>query len=386
MADIQPFRIDIPQTQLDDLAARLDAARWPSEAVENDWSRGVPVGYLRGLVEYWRSGYDWREQERRLNTFPQYVTEIDGQRIHFLHVLSPEPDALPLVLTHGWPGSIAEFLDVIGPLTDPVAHGGRAEDAFHLVIPSIPGFGFSGPVHGPGWTGTRVAAAWAELMSRLGYERYGAQGGDVGAGISPALARLVPDRVVGVHVNAATVGFMPFGPVDQDELATMSEVERSRVERIAQFMSDQFGYAQIQSTRPQTLSYGLTDSPVGQLAWIVEKFAEWTDVAHPLPEQAVDRDHLLTNVMIYWLTGTAGSSANIYWEGAHDPAGWAPVPSSGVPTGVAVFGQDIAIRRYAEPNHHITHWTDFDDGGHFAAMETPDELVGDVRAFFATVR
>lgn len=193
MTDMQPFRIDIPQTELDDLDARLDAVRWPSEVVEDDWNRGVPVGYLRGLVEYWRSGYDWRVQEQRLNTFPQRVTKIDGQRVHFLHVRSPETDALPLVLTHGWPGSVAEFLDVIGPLTDPVAHGGRAQDAFHLVIPSIPGFGFSGPVQGPGWTEGRVAAVWADLMSRLGYERYGAQGGDVGAGISPALARLVPE-------------------------------------------------------------------------------------------------------------------------------------------------------------------------------------------------
>lgn len=386
MADIQPFRIDVPQDALDDLTARLDAVRWPTEVVAGDWRRGVPVGYLRELVDHWRAGFDWRAQEQHLNAFPQFVTEIDGQRIHFLHVRSPEPDALPLVLTHGWPGSVAEFRDVIGPLTDPVAHGGRAEDAFHVVVPSIPGFGFSGPVAGPGWTEYRVATAWAELMHRLGYGRYGAQGGDVGAGVSPALGAVAPDRVVGVHVNAATIGFMPLGPVDDDELATMTDVERARVDRIGRFMADQFGYAQIQSTRPQTLSYGLTDSPVGQLAWIVEKFAEWTDEAHPLPEQAVDRDHLLTNVMIYWLTATAGSSANIYWEGAHDPAAWAPAPPSGVPTGVAVFGQDIAIRRYAEAGHHVTHWSDFATGGHFAAMETPDLLVDDVRAFFATVR
>jgi pimeloyl-ACP methyl ester carboxylesterase len=384
--DIQPFRIDVPQEALDELMSRLAATRWPTEVVEDDWTRGVPVGYLRALVEYWRSGFDWRVQERALNAFPQFTTEIDGQRVHFLHVRSAEPDALPLVLTHGWPGSVAEFRDVIGPLVDPVSHGGRPEDAFHVVAPSIPGFGFSAPLAGPGWTEDRVGSAWVELMSRLGYERYGAQGGDLGSGISPALGRHAPDRVVGVHVNAATVGFMPFGPVDEDELTAMTDVERGRVARIERFMGDQFGYAQIQSTRPQTLSYGLTDSPVGQLAWIVEKFAEWTDADHPLPEQAVERDHLLTDVMIYWLTATAGSSANVYWEGAHDPAGWTPVPSSGVPTGVAVFGQDISIRRYAEAGHHITHWSDFTVGGHFAAMETPDLLVGDVRAFFATVR
>lgn len=386
MNDIHPFRIDVPTTDLDDLRARLAATRWPTELVAGDWSRGVPVGYLRDLATYWQSGYDWYAQQERLNSFPQFTTEIDGQNIHFLHVRSAEPEALPLVLTHGWPGSFVEFLQIVAPLTDPVGHGGRAADAFHLVIPSVPGFGFSGPLHEPGWTETRVAATWAELMRRLGYERYGAQGGDLGAGISPDLARIAPDHVVGVHVNAATVGFMPLGPVDDAELTSMTDVERDRVGRIAAFMQDQFGYAQIQGTRPQTLSYALTDSPVGQLAWIAEKFAEWTDSAHPLPDQAVDRDHLLTNVMIYWLTGTAGSAANIYWEGMHDSAGWTPKVRSGVPTGVANFSQDVAIRRYAEPEHHIVHWSDHPTGGHFAAMETPDLLVDDIRTFFGALR
>jgi pimeloyl-ACP methyl ester carboxylesterase len=383
---IRRYRIEVAQAELEDLQARLAAVRWPSEVVPRDWTRGVPVDYLRGLVEYWRHDFDWRAQEARLNGFDQFTTEIDGQDIHFLHVRSPELDALPLVLTHGWPGSIAEFLEVIGPLTDPVAHGGNAADAFHLVIPSLPGFGFSGPVQGPGWTEARIATAWVELMARLGYTRYGAQGGDLGAGISPDVGRAAPDRVVGVHVNAATVGFIPWGEVDEAELATMTDTERDRVARLGHFMADQFGYAQLQSTRPQTLSYGLTDSPVGQLAWIVEKFAEWTDLAKPLPDQAVDRDHMLTNVMIYWLTGTAGSSANIYWEGAHDPTAWTPKPPSGVPTGVAAFGNDVAIRRYGEQNHNIVHWSDFPTGGHFAAMETPDLLVNDIRAFFSDLR
>jgi epoxide hydrolase len=287
-----------------------------------------------------------------------------------------------LLLTHGWPGSIVEFLDVIGPLTDPAAHGGDPADAFHLVIPSIPGFGLSGPTREPGWTERRVASAFAELMRRLGYERYGAQGGDLGAGISPDLGRVDAEHVVAVHVNAATVGFMPFPPLPEAELAELTDAEKARVERIAAFMSEEFGYAQIQSTRPQTLAYGLTDAPVGQLAWIVEKFQGWTHGAE-VPEDAVDRDQLLTNVMLYWLTRTAGSSANSYYEGAH--AGQWPQPST-TPTGVGVFAEDIAIRRYAEHANNIVHWTEFDRGGHFAAMEAPDLLVGDVRAFFRRFR
>jgi epoxide hydrolase len=314
--EIRLFRIDIPQADLDDLQDRLARTRWPDELPEVGWSRGVPLDYIKELAEYWREGYDWRKWEAKLNEYPQFTTTIDGQNIHFLHVRSPEPDALPLILTHGWPGSIVEFLDIIGPLTDPRAHGGDPADAFHVVAPSIPGFGFSGPTREAGWTELRVAEAWAELMRRLGYERYGAQGGDVGAGVSPSLGRVAPDKVVGVHVNAATVGFMPFPPLEETELDELSDFEKARVHRIGQFMGDMFGYAQIQSTRPQTLAYGLTDSPVGQLAWIVEKFKEWTHPRAGLPEDSVDRDHMLTNVMLYWLTGTAGSSARIYYEGA----------------------------------------------------------------------
>lgn len=385
-SEIRPFRIDVPQADLEDLRERLARTRFPGELPGVGWSRGVPLGYLRGLAEYWRDGYDWREWEARLNAFPQFATEIDGQNVHFLHVRSPEPGALPLILTHGWPGSVVEFLDVIGPLADPRSHGGDPADAFHLVIPSLPGFGFSGPTREPGWTEGRIARAWAELMARLGYERYGAQGGDVGAGVSPDLGRVAPDRVVGVHVNAATVGFMPFPPLEEDELAGLTDLERARVERIGRFMTEQFGYAQIQSTRPRTLAYGLTDSPVGQLAWIVEKFKEWTDPEKELPEDAVGRDHVLTNAMLYWLTGTAGSSANLYYEGAHDPGAWAPKEPSPVPTGVAAFAGDVAVRRYAEQANNVVHWSDFDAGGHFAAMEAPDLLVGDVRTFFRGLR
>lgn len=382
--EVRPFQIDVPQSRIDDLRSRLFQVRWPDELPGTDWSRGVPVGYLRKLAAYWRDGFDWRVQEARLNAFPQFTTTIDGQNVHFLHVRSPESDALPLILTHGWPGSIVEFLDVIGPLTDPRAHGGDPADAFSVVVPSIPGFGFSGPTTAPGWTEERVAAAWKELMARLGYERYGAQGGDVGAGISPALGRIDAEHVVGVHVNAATIGFMPFPPLDDDEMAQLTEVERERVERIGNYMAEMYGYNLIQSTRPQTLAYGLADSPVGQLAWIVEKFKEWTHGAE-VPEDAVDRDRMLANVMIYWLTNTAGSSANLYYEGAHSGS-WGSGEPSPVPTGVAVFAEDVAIRRYAEQANNIVHWSDFDRGGHFAAMEVPELLVGDMREFFRRVR
>jgi pimeloyl-ACP methyl ester carboxylesterase len=384
-AEVRPFRIEIPQAALDDLKERLARTRWPRPLPGPAWDRGVPVDYAQRLAAYWTDGYDWRQHEARLNAHPQFTTGIDGQTIHFLHVRSPEADALPLILTHGWPGSVAEFLRVIGPLADPRAHGGDPADAFHLVIPSLPGFGFSVPVDEPGWNVDRIAGAWAELMRRLDYERYGAQGGDLGAIVSPALGRLAPDKVVGVHVNAASVGFIPLGPVDEADLAAFTEVEKQRLERIQRFTTDQWGYNALQSTRPQTIAYALADSPAGQLAWIVEKFREWTDPARELPEDAVDRDHLLTNLSLYWLTNTGGSSADVYYENSHTGT-WAPPQRSPVPTGVADFGQDVAIRRFAERANTIVHWTDFDRGGHFAAMETPDLLVDDVRAFFRPLR
>ncbi|MCX4747995.1 epoxide hydrolase [Kitasatospora sp. NBC_01287] len=381
---ITPFRIDIPQADLDDLHVRLTAARWPAELPGVGWSRGVPLGYLKELVEYWRTSYDWRGHEAELNGIPQFTTEIDGQNVHFLHVRSPEPDAMPLIITHGWPGSVVEFLDVIGPLTDPVAHGGDAADAFHLVIPSLPGFGFSGPTRETGWNTGRVAAAWAELMSRLGYQRYGAQGGDLGAFVAPELGRVATERVVGVHVNAATFGFIPFGEVAQEDKAAFTEAERARLARLKNYLDDGGGYFQIQATRPQTVAYALHDSPVGQLAWIVEKFKEWTFPSAELPETAVDRDRLLTNVMLYWLTGTAGSAAQMYYENMHSGT-WHSSPAT-TPTGVAVFAEDVAIRRYAETGNNITHWSEFDRGGHFAALEAPDLLIADVRTFFRLLR
>jgi pimeloyl-ACP methyl ester carboxylesterase len=380
--DIRPYRVEIPQADLDDLRDRMGRTRWPVALPGAEWSRGVPVDYLKGLVAYWVDGYDWRAQEAALNGYPQFVTEIDGQTIHFLHVRSPEPDATPLVLSHGWPGSVVEFLDVIGPLTDPRSHGGDPADAFHVVVPSIPGFAFSGPTAETGWDSNRTARAYAELMRRLGYERYGAQGGDYGAFIAPDLGRVDAKHVIGVHVNAATFGFIPYGEVSEEELAGMTDGEKVRVARLGNYMAEMNGYFQQQATRPQTLSYGLADSPVGQLAWIVEKFKEWTD-GDGLPEDAVSRDHMLTNVMLYWLTNTGGTSANLYYESMH--AGSWPVPSQ-VPTGVANFAQDVALRSYAEQGHNIVHWSEFDRGGHFAAMEAPDLFVGDVRTFFGSLR
>ena len=381
--EIRTFRIEIPQADLDDLNDRLARTRFPDELPGVGWSRGVPVDYLAELAEHWRDGYDWRKWEARLNELPQFATEIDGQNVHFLHVRSPEAQAFPLILSHGWPGSVVEFLDVIGPLTDPGAYGGDPDDAFHLVIPSLPGFGFSGPTTEPGWDSHRIAAAFAELMGRLGYGRYGAQGGDFGAFVSPDLGRVDGDRVAGVHVNAATLGFIPFGGVDEATLAEFTDAEKARFERLNRFLGDGNGYFQIQATRPQTLAYGLTDSPVGQLAWVVEKFKEWTYPSEELPEGAIDRDKMLTNVMIYWLTQTGASSAHLYYESMHS-GNW-PTPTA-VPTGVAVFAEDVAIRRYAEQGNNIVHWSEFDRGGHFAAMEAPDLLVGDVRAFFRGLR
>ena len=383
--EIRPFRIDIPQARLDDLHTRLDLTRWPDELPGAGWEYGASLPYLRELADHWRGAYDWRKHEAALNEIPQFVTEIDGAQVHFLHVRSPEPDAVPLILTHGWPGSIVEFLGLIGPLSDPRAHGGDPGNAFHLVIPAIPGFGFSGPTRDRGWNVGRTARAWAELMRRLGYERYGAQGGDLGALISPALGRVAPESVIGVHVNAASVGFIPLGPVAEDVQAELTDRERQSLAAIGRFTSDGFGYNVLQSTRPQTLAYGLTDSPVGQLAWIMEKFKEWTHSSAELPEDAVDRDTLLTNVMLYWLTGTAGSAARMYYENGHS-GDWFPVTRSEVPTAVANFGEDVAIRRWTEETNTVVRWTEFDRGGHFAALEVPELLTGDIREFFGSLR
>ncbi|MFB8765251.1 epoxide hydrolase family protein [Nocardiopsis alba] len=384
---VSPFLIDIPERHVADLRRRLGDTRWPVSAPREGWNDGVPLDYLKELVDYWRTEYDWRAAEARLNARPQFTTEIDGVRTHFLHVRSPEPDALPLIMTHGWPSSVTEFLDVLGPLSDPRSHGGDPRDAFHLVVPGLPGFGFSETTtpDGPG-TG-RIARAWAELMRRLGYERYGAHGGDAGSVVSLDLGRHVADRVVGVH----TTMIMAFPSGDPGELEGLTPQEAERLTALRYFDEELSGYLRLQSTRPWTLSYALTDSPVGQLAWIVERFHEWTG-ARSSPEDTVDRDRMLDIVTQYWLTGTAGSSARLYREDVQGlratAAGQSPPPIS-VPVGVAVFPQDVLVplRRLAERDvPTLTHWTEFDGGGHFPAMERPELLVQDIRDFFRTVR
>ncbi len=364
--EIRPFRIEISDADLADLRDRLAATRWPVEVAGTGWERGVPSGYLKELAAYWRDGFDWRAQEQALNAYPQFTTAIDSANVHFLHLRSDNEDALPLLLLHGWPGSFLEFLDLVPLLTD----------EFHLVIPSLPGYGFSGPVTETGWTDGRSAAVLAELMDRLGYDRYGVQGGDVSGFIGPEVGRVAPDHVVGVHVNALVT--FPSGDLDG-----LTESEQRRMAIFESFQQELGGYLQLQGTRPQTVSYGLTDSPTAQLAWIVEKFKDWTDPASELPEDAVDRDRLLTNVSLYWFTNTASSTAHTYYERFHDAEAWAPRERSTVPTAVANFTTDIAIRRFADPAHTIVRWTEFDRGGHFAALEAPDLLAADVRAFFA---
>lgn len=384
---MRPFRIDIPQVALDDLHRRIGDVRWPDEIPDVGWSRGVPLGYLRELAEHWRTDYDWQATERRLNLLPQFVDEIDGVTVHFVHVRSAVPDATPVILTHGWPSTGFEFVDIIDALTDPERHGGRAADACHVVIPTIPGYGFSGPTRQAGWDTARVATAWAELMRRLGYDRYVAQGGDWGSPISLRLALADPEHVRGVHLNMCVT----FPPPDPAAFEGLAEADLGRLAFAADFVQDGMGWQKIQSTRPQTLAYALTDSPVGQLAWIVEKFKEWSD-SDKSPEDAIGREHILTTASIFWLTATAGSSAQLYYESSHGDAAFAqtwggPWPLA-MPVGVASFPRDAVrpVRRFAEQiMPTLSHWTEFDRGGHFPALEQPDLLVGDLRAFVRTL-
>jgi pimeloyl-ACP methyl ester carboxylesterase len=375
--EVRPFRIEVPEADLDDLRDRLAKSRWPDELPGAGWDYGVPLAEVKELAEYWRTGYDWRAHEARLNAFPQFTTTIDGTNVHFLHVRSPEEGALPLLLTHGWPGSIAEYLDVIGPLTDPRAHGGDAADAFDVIVPSVPGYGFSGPTSDTGWDPARMARAWDELVRRLGYERYGAHGGDIGALISRELGILKPGGLVGVHV--LQIFAFPAGePGEMDDLSD----DDAEALGIAKTFQDHAGYQHIQQTRPQTLAYGLTDSPAGLLAWNSELFLGFDGAGAAF----VDRDRYLTHVMLYWLTSTAGSAARVYYEGMRTGAGYRDLPNT-VPTGVAVFKNDFhSIRRFAERANNIVHWSVFDRGGHFAAQDAPDLLIGDIREFFRPLR
>ncbi len=367
------YRIEVPDSAIADLRERLGRTRWPLDPASLGWDRGAPLHHVRALAERWRDGYDWRTWEARLNAWPQVMTEIDGTPIHAAHVRSPEPEALPLVLSHGWPGSIAEFLDVAGPLSDPRAHGGDPADAFHVVMPSLPGFGFSGPAPTTGWAPQRIAEAFGVLMERLGYERYGAQGGDWGSAISRWIGATYPERVVGVHVN------MLSGASPRVDDKGLTDEERTRAEQARDFATHGSGYYALQSTKPQTLAYALTDSPVGQLAWVAEKYESWTDAS-------LGHDAVLTQASIPWFTQTAGSSAQIYLEHVRAGGRGAAI-EVGVPVGVAVFPKDITppVRRFAE-GLNIVHWTEMPRGGHFAAMEEPELLVEDVRAFFRSLR
>jgi epoxide hydrolase len=386
---IQPFSINISQAAVDDLRARLAHSQWPDLLPGEEWSRGVPVSYMKELTEYWRTGFDWRAQENRLNAFPQFTTEIDGQTIHFLHVRSPEENALPLLILHGYPSSFVEFMNIIGPLTNPRAYGGRAEDAFHVVIPSLPGYGFSIPVKEAGWEINRTGRALAELMSRLGYTRYGAQGGDIGAGVIGIIGANDADHMVGGHIvtdptSLALLG----GPIaDPNDDPTMTEGEKARMLALKELQVEGKGYLQIQSTKPQTLAYALADSPIGQLAWILEKFEAWTNVGRALPHEAVDRDQLLTNISLYWFTRTGGSAANFIYEAFHSSTPWGA--QSRVPMGMAAFNtKDVQkpMRQMVDPQNQMAHWSSFDEGGHFPAMEAAESLVGDVRTFFKGLR
>ncbi len=384
---IEQFRIDVGDEVLDDLRARLRATRWPEAEPVDDWSQGIPLAYTRELCAHWAETYDWRSREAELNRFDQYRTALDGGgadslRIHFVHVRSPHGDAHPLILTHGWPGSIVEFQKVIGPLSDPPAHGGDPADAFHVVCPSLPGYGFSDKPAVTGWGVERIAAAWDQLMGRLGYERYGAQGGDWGAMVTSLLGQNHSAGAAGgcaaIHLN------MPIAAPDPDTMDDLTEAEQAALGALAHYDEWDSGYSKQQSTRPQTVGYGLTDSPAGQAAWIVEKFWSWMDCdGHP--ENVLTRDELLDNVMLYWVNASAASSARLYWESFRKVS----LDAVSVPTGVAAFPKEIlkTSRRWAEKRFtDLRHWTDMPAGGHFAAFEQPELFVDDVRAFFRLVR
>lgn len=374
---IAPFRIAATDDQLEDLKRRLRATRLPERECVDDWSQGMPLAYTKEVASYWLQKYDWRTREALLNRFPQFKTEIDGLGIHFIHVRSPHVDATPLIMTHGWPGSIAEFHKVIEPLSDPTAHGGNAADAFDIVCPSLPGYGFSDKPTRSGWNVQRIARAWSELMSRLGYKRYAAQGGDWGSAITTCIGIQDSVNCIGIHLNML---FVPPDPEAKD----LTEKEKSAIASIKYYNDWDSGYSKQQSTRPQTLGYGLCDSPVGQMAWILEKFWSWTDCdGHP--ENVLTRDELLDNVMMYWLTGSAASSARLYWESFRN----VPTDPVTVPTGCSIFPKEIlrTSRRWAEKRFRkLVYFNELDKGGHFAAFEQPDTFVREVRTSFRQIR
>ena len=373
--EIRPFTIDVPQAELDDLRRRLHDTRWPDREVVDDWSQGVPLAYVQEVCRYWADDYDWRPRESALNRFDQFVTEIDGIDIHFIHQRASNPDAIPLLITHGWPGSVVEFHKVIEPLTDPAAHGGAAADAFHVVAPSLPGFGFSGKPTEAGWGVEKIGDVWAKLMARLGYDRYVAQGGDWGSAVTTAVGAQDPAHCAAIHLTLAMGARPTDAPTAPDELHAL--------ERAKYYRDWDSGYSTQQRSRPQTVGYGLADSPAGQAAWIIEKFWAWTDCdGHP--ENAVSRDEMLDNVMLYWTTGSATSSARIYWESF----GRGTRQTVTIPTGFAVYPKEIVppVRKWVEQTYNVQYWAEYDKGGHFAAFEVPETFVADLREFFRRFR
>lgn len=383
--EVMSFRVEVPEADLIDLRERLRRTRWPEAETVADWSQGVPLSYVQELCRYWADGYDWRAAEARLNDLPQFRVEIDGLRIHFIHVRSHHSNALPVIMTHGWPGSVIEFLKVIGPLTDPTAHGGDAAEAFHVVCPSLPGYGFSDKPAQPGWNVEQIASAWAQLMARLGYERYGAQGGDWGTSISTSIGQQNPEHVVGIHLTP------PLAPPDPATFDNLTEAEQAAIASLERAREWEDGYSLEQSTRPQTIGYGLVDSPAALCAWIIEKFWAWTDCdGHP--ENVLTRDELLDNLMLYWLPGTGASSARLYWESfkqVQQRFSSSTMDVVTVPTGCSIFPKENPrpSRRWAERRFtDIRYWNEPDRGGHFAAFEQPQRFAAEVRAFFRLVR
>ena len=376
--EIRPFKIEIPDAEIEDLRRRLASTRWPEKELVDDWSQGIPLSYVQEVCAYWGEKYDWRSREALLNQWPQFMTEIDGIDIHFIHVRSKHEDAMPLVITHGWPGSVVEFQKVIGPLTDPTAHGGDASDAFHVVCPSLPGYGFSGKPTKTGTSVGKIGAMWGQLMARLGYDKYAAQGGDWGAMVTSAIGIQDIEHCVGIHLN------MPIVAPDPETMSDMTEQEKSALAGVQHYTEQGSGYSKQQSTRPQTLGYGLTDSPSGQAAWVLEKFHAWTD-CNGHPENVLGRDELLDNVMLYWLSGNAACSGRLYWESFNSVA----MDDITIPVGCSIFPKEIfrCSRRWAEKRFkNIIHWNDMKVGGHFAAFEQPEAYVGEVRTCFRSLR
>ena len=376
---IRPFKIEVPDAVLADLRERLGRTRWPDQIPGTGWEYGTELSYLRELCEMWRTSYDWRKHEAALNRWPQFETRIDGQVLHFVHARSKHPHALPLILTHGWPGGVVEFQKLLPLLVDPP---GGARDAFHVVCPSLPGYGWSGPTHERGWDPERIAKAEIELMRRLGHARYGAQGGDWGSLVTSWIGKLDPAHCAGIHLN------MLIAPPPPDaKPEALAPEEQQRLAHAAQFQGEGTGYQAIQGTKPQTLAYGLNDSPAGLAGWIVEKFRAWSDCKGDV-ESVITRDELLTNLTVYWVTGTINSSTRLYYEMRRS----AKLPFADgrieLPTGVALFPKELynAPRAWAERYYHVTHWSVFESGGHFAALERPEELAADLRTFFRTLR